>query len=179
MRFKSLWPVTPLLGCILATTSLHSQTVATAEPPNVASLFSPGSATTRVVVPLEQQQFSSDLSFTVERPEKSAFPPGLAKSLYLETIRAVVLAVNPNRKAPIKMLLTLRLGQTSNEVHIAHGTQIGTLICMEKWDEILFTRLLARAVRGSIMTDSEIDELAKVALRRAHETVSVADLREQ
>ena len=179
MRFKSLWPVTPLLGCILATTPLQSQSIATAEPPNIASLFSPGSATTRVVVPIERQQFSSDLSFIVERPEKAPFPPGLARSLYVETIRAVVLAMNPNRKAPIKMLLTLRLGQSTNEVHIAHGTQVGTLICMEKWDEVLFTRLLARAVRGSLMTDNELDESAKLALRRAHETVSVEDLQEQ
>ncbi len=47
---------------------------------------------------------------------------------------------------------------------------------MKRWDEVVSSRFMVRAVRCALLTDSQLDQLARTALARAHSRRSVAEL---
>ena len=133
----------------------------------------------RSVVQLDTDDAQQSLSFAVEKPAEVVFPERLASRIFSETVRTVTDAVSPVRQIPLRLKLTLRLGQKMNHLNINHGSNEETFIVMGDWDEITFSRFLVRAVRSSLLTETQMDDLAAIAMRRAINRVSVAELQKK
>ncbi|HTT25166.1 MAG TPA: hypothetical protein VMG82_39995 [Candidatus Sulfotelmatobacter sp.] len=139
----------------------------------------PGTHSVRIEVPLGAECPSHDYTFVVVKPEKARIPLDLAAHLFSETVATVTSLINPDRRLKVRLFLTLKLGGRSDCVTVRRGEQGSTVIEMRKWNEVLFAEMLARAVAGSILTESELDDAAHLALRRARTRVSVSQLQSQ
>ena len=179
MRLKCICGVL-LLWFVLSPT----QKAAAQEPDNPTATeykndSPPGTHSVRIEVPLGAECPSHDFTFVVVKPEKARIPLDLAAHLFSEAVATVTSLINPDRRLKVRLFLTLKLGERSDCVTVRGGQQGSTVVEMRKWNEVLFAEMLARAVAGSILTESELDDAAHLALRRARTTVSVSDLRSQ
>jgi hypothetical protein len=130
----------------------------------------------RITVPVIGEHATPELSFVIDKPQAMAVSTSLARKIFLETLHGVTGALNPSHAAKVHLRLTLRLGETGNLLHITHGDKDATIISLKKWDDTTFARLAARAIRSSLLSDKQLDDVAVEALKRAHETVSVEEL---
>lgn len=130
----------------------------------------------RLQVPLGLEFTGPDFAFVVEKPKKAKIPLQLAARLFSETVGAVMSVISPNHKLRVRLFLALRLGQKSDSVTVHRGNRGRTVICMRQWNDVLFAEMLARAVPGSIVSESELDDAAHLAVRRARATVSIDEL---
>lgn len=133
----------------------------------------------RIDVPLGPESRDANLAFVVEKNRKTKIPTRHAARLFSETVRAVTSAISPDHRLRVRLFLTLRLGQKRDYVTVRRGNEGTTVIEMRKWNDVLFAEMLARAIPGCILSESELDDAAHLAHRRAHATVSVGELRER
>lgn len=125
-------------------------------------------------IPVDSEYAAGGVSFSVEKPEQAKIPLSLARRLFSETLRAALSTVNAGRPIKLRLHLILRLGQKREFLYI-HEPE-GTMISMKNWDEVVFARLLARAVPSSILSEKDADEAAVQALRQVHATIDVRDM---
>ncbi|HET7208002.1 MAG TPA: hypothetical protein VFI95_15605 [Terriglobales bacterium] len=130
----------------------------------------------RITVPVIGDRASPELSFVIDKPEAMTISTALARKIFLETLHGVTGTLNPYHAAKVHLRLTLRLGQPGNLLHITHGDKDATIISLKKWDDTTFARLAARAIRSSLLSDKQLDDVAVEALKRVHQTVSVDEL---
>jgi len=126
-------------------------------------------------VPLDSEYSSSGVDFTLEKPEKARIPVSMARRLFSETVQAVTSTISPDRRLNLHLHVILRVGEKRNFFYV-HQPE-GTMIAMKKWDEVLFARLLARAVPSSLLSEKEADDAAHEAIVRSHATINVEDLK--
>jgi len=126
-------------------------------------------------VPLDTDYPGQEIGFTVQKPANASIPLSLARRIFSETVHSVSSAISPGRKINLKLHLILRLGEQRDFLYI-HQPE-GTMIGLKSWNDLVFARLLARAVPSGILTEHEADEAALHALRRAQVTVSVEDIK--
>ncbi len=131
----------------------------------------------RLEIPLGPECPAPDFAFVVEEPKKHVIPLQLARRLFSETVGAVMSAISPDHRLRVRLFLTLRLGQKNDYVTVRRGNPGSTIMFMRKWNDVLFAEMLARGVLGSIVSESELDDAAHLALRRARSTVHVDELR--
>ncbi len=128
---------------------------------------------------LQQPTASPDnetLPFTVENPKHLRFSPRRARRIYEETLRELKWQFAGTHVPTITLTLTLRLGQGRDYIDTETPAR-KTLISMKKWDEVTFARMIVRAFRNALFSDSELDTVALNALRRVQSQVSVDELR--
>jgi len=111
----------------------------------------------RLEVPLGPDCPSPDFAFVVEKNKKDRIPLQLASRLFSETLSAVMSMISPDHRLRVRLVLILRLGQLSDSVTVRRGNQGDTIMSMRKWNDALFAEMLARAVLGSIVSESELD----------------------
>jgi len=99
----------------------------------------------------------------------------LAKRLFSETLHAVTSTISPDHRLKLRLHVTLSLGQKRDYLYV-HQPQ-GTIIAMKDWNEVVFARLVARAVPSSILSENEADQAALQALKRVHATTTVEELK--
>jgi len=129
----------------------------------------------QIEIPLDAAYAGQEVAFTVQKPGKASMPLSLARRVFLETVRSITSAINSEHKINLKVHLILRLGEQRNFLYI-HQPE-GIVIGMKGWNDLMFARLLARAVPSCILTEHDADQAALEALRRAQATISVEDLK--
>jgi hypothetical protein len=130
----------------------------------------------RIEVPLGPENPKANFAFVVEKPPTAKIPTRHAARLFSETVRAVTSVISPDHH--LHLFLTLRLGQKRDYVTVP-GNEGITVIEMRKWNDVRFVEMLARAIPGSVLSESELDHATHRALRRVHATVSVGELQDR
>jgi len=69
------------------------------------------------------------------------------------------------------------IGGNRNYLEQVYGSGHDAVITLSKWNDTVYSRLLVRAVRGSILTDEQLDDVARTAVLRAQTRVDVAELK--
>jgi len=115
----------------------------------------------------------------IENPKKMRISPVLVQRIFRETMREVAWQLNPNRPPAILAKVTLRLGVPGFTIETVEGKERRTVLCMERWDEMAFARMVARAARNGLFSDQELDRYARSALSRARAVTSVTELEKE
>ena len=115
----------------------------------------------------------------IENPKKVYVSPILVQRIFRETVREVAWQLNPNRPPTILAKVTLRLGAPGFTIETIEGNERRTVLCMERWDEMIFARMVARAARNGLFSDQELDRYARSALSRARAVTSVTELQKE
>jgi len=161
------------IGQIPATTrSLNAVTQAerteTAKPENLPAQLS---------VPIVADYPNQILSLTVEGADSSNFPASTAARIFAEIVHGLTREVNSTRPVAVHLNLLVTIGGNRNYLEQVYGSGHDAVITLSKWNDTVFSRLLVRAVRGSMLTDEQLDEVARTAVLRAHTRVDVAELK--
>lgn len=115
----------------------------------------------------------------IENPKKVRLSPALVQRIFRETVREVAFQLNPNRPPTILTKVTLRLGAPGFTIETIEAKERRTVLCMERWDEMAFARMVARAARNGLFSDQELDRYARSALSRARAVTSVSELEKE
>ncbi len=115
----------------------------------------------------------------IENPKKLRVSSILVQRIFRETVREVAYQLNPNRPPTILAKVTLRLGAPGFTIETIEGKERRTVLCMERWDEMAFARMVARAARNGLFSDQELDRYARSALSRARAVTSVSELEKE
>ncbi len=113
----------------------------------------------------------------IQNPGKANVPESRAKRIFRETIREVARQLNPNRPPTVLAKIVLRIGEPGFNVETIVDRERYTVIRMQRWHEVQFARLVARAARHGLFSDSELDAAADTALKRVNAVTSVQELR--
>lgn len=112
----------------------------------------------------------------IEKPVKMQVSEALIRRIFQETVQEVVWHLNPKQPPTVQAKVTLRLGQRGDTVEITEGKERLTVICMRNWDGLLFARMVARVARSGLLTDQELDALARTPLARAGAAISLKEI---
>jgi|SRR5579862_2475137 len=171
---KKLLSVALLVLCLLSSagTSQISGNLLSPEPlPNMRA----PREVVQLPLSLDPEYAGSDVALMVQKSEQTKIPVSLAKRLFSETLRTVTTRISPDHKLKLRFHVTLCLGQKRDYLYV-HQPQ-GTIIAMKNWNEVVFARLVARAVPSSILSEKEADQAAGQAIQRVHATTSVEELK--
>ncbi len=124
------------------------------------------------------QPTADALPFVVDNPKHLKFPVARARHIFEETVREMRFQLNASHPPEIELDVVLRLGQARDFLETDEPSR-RTNISMRKWDDVMFARMLTRAVRNSLFSDRDLDTFAITALRRVRSQVSVQELRER
>lgn len=114
----------------------------------------------------------------IVNPGKLPIPVTLIQRIFRETVREVARHLNPNRPPLILAKVTLRFGEPGVNVETTMDKERHTVIRMQRWDELLFARMVARAARHGLFSDEELDKSAQKALNKVHAVTSVTELKQ-
>ncbi len=142
----------------------------------VPSLFASGQEPATPMPPSTSQE-SEIVELEIEQPANIRVSEVLIRHIFRETIEEVRRMLNSNRPPTLQARVTLRLGQPGDTVETIEGKTRHTLICMRKWDEWIFARMVTRVARNGLLTDQELDLCARAALLRARATITAAEMR--
>jgi hypothetical protein len=180
---KSLFLVGLLVLIIGFSTFSIAQIPATAQAVNTAPLqertetATPESAPTQLSVPIVADYPNQILSLKVEGADPTNFPATTASRIFAETVHGLTREVNPSRPVAVRLNLLVMIGGNRNYLEQVYGASYDAVITLSKWNDTVFSRLLVRAVRSSILTEQQLDEVAHTAVLRAHTRVDVAELK--
>lgn len=143
-------------------------------PPEAAS---PDKRSAQFSVPIVADQPDQILALTVEGADRANFPSTIAARIFKETVRGFTTEVNSTRPPAVRLKLLVSIGGTQNYLEQIYGSGHDAVITLSQWDDIVFSRLLVRAVRASLLTDEQLDGVARAAVLRARDRVDVSELK--
>ena len=126
-------------------------------------------------VPVIGNSSNQILSLTLEGG--AYVPVATASRIFAETVHGFTREVNASRPVAVHLKLLVKVGADSNDLEQVFGAKYDAVIRLTEWNENVFSRLLVRAVRGAILTEDQLDDIARAALSRAHARVDVSELK--
>ena len=137
----------------------------------------PENAPTQISVPIVADYPNQILSLTVEGADLTHFPTTTAARIFAEIVHGLTREVNSTRPVAVHLKLLVTIGGNRNYLEQVYGSGHDAVITLSKWNDTVYSRLLVRAVRGSILTDEQLDDVARTAVLRAQTRVDVAELK--
>jgi hypothetical protein len=158
-----------------ASSLISAQSESALDPPKTFPVLEKGKGLVQLQVPLSPEYATQGVELTLQKPEKTKVPLSVVRRLFSETVQAVSSTISPEHQLNLHLHVLLRLAQKRDFVYI-HQPQ-GTMISMKRWDEVMFARLLARAIPSSILSEKDADKAARQAITRTRATISADDLK--
>jgi hypothetical protein len=134
-------------------------------------------ALTQLSVPIVADYPNQILSLTVEGADLTHFPTTTAARIFAEIVHGLTREVNSTRPVAVHLNLLVTIGGNRNYLEQVYGSGHDAVITLSKWNDTVYSRLLVRAVRGSMLTDEQLDDVARSAVLRAQTRVDVAELK--